>query len=322
MVHILDDSVPKPLKYEECVALCKKRIYDICPHGRPPGEMRIYYNANVHECKDNTDSKGTRAIICKFDVKKSCAVAGRRPAGLLEREVTAEFPVQEVDTVQPSEFEQAGAFFAELAYLEKAAVTAFVYLAMELEHYGAPDELIQLAKQGVKEELEHVELMKMLAKIYGAEPQKVAVEPFRLRPLVEIAEENAREGCIRETFGALLAMWQARHAEEEAVRRVMERISYEESLHGALSWKIDEWIQSKLTSDEKKRCQQAHQEALTIIQQELQQEQNPALIRYCGFPNREQSNLLYQQLKAELWSESTVVPVSIDSNSEDVTTFA
>ena len=52
---------------------------------------------------------------------------------------------------------------------------------------------------------------------------------------VEIARENAEEGCVRETFGALLAAHQAAYACDPEVREVMTRIAGDELRHAALA---------------------------------------------------------------------------------------
>ena len=300
-IAFLGPNDPKPLSYQQCVQLCQTKVKQMCPGGSYQGYFASV-SVSVNSCSEKEGQNKKRVMVCNYDIRRGCAVAGRRPAGLQQTEEPAQtYPPELVNQVL-SETEQAGAFFAELAYLEQAAVTAFEYLARELEHYDAPEELVELAKKGIDEEIEHAELMRMLAYAYGGHVQEVEVEPFQLRPLSEIALDNAREGCIRETFGALIAMWQSAHAEDEAVRRVMERIAHEESIHAALSWKIDEWIQTQLSDEDRKRCKEAHQEALAIIKEELQEEESPALIKHAGFPNREQSALLYQQLKGELWA--------------------
>ena len=52
-----------------------------------------------------------------------------------------------------------------------------------------------------------------------------------MRELEAIAIENAVEGCVRESFGALLATWQAKTAGDARVRAAMKRIARDETRH-------------------------------------------------------------------------------------------
>src|SRR4029079_4274037 len=61
------------------------------------------------------------------------------------------------------------------------------------------------------------------------------------RPLAEVAIENAVEGCVRETFGAMMATYQAAHAEDAEIARIMRRVARDETRHAALSWAVARW---------------------------------------------------------------------------------
>lgn len=53
-------------------------------------------------------------------------------------------------------------------------------------------------------------ITRRLAARYGATAPRPRVERAPVRSLEDIAVENAVEGCVRETFGALVGAWQAR----------------------------------------------------------------------------------------------------------------
>jgi len=59
-----------------------------------------------------------------------------------------------------------------------------------------------------------------------------------LDALVDVALENAVEGCVRETYGALIATRQAEAASDPVVRRAMRKIAADETAHAALSWDV------------------------------------------------------------------------------------
>lgn len=282
---ILTASDPDPLTVEQCRTLCYQELVKLCPSS---GDPNFDLGRQVMTCKE-TKEGNTRKMACDYQLQPACAVAGRRPAGLED---------QLARTTPLTPLEEAGAFFAELAFLEDAAVTAFEYLVEELKAYSAPAPLIALATQAIGEEQEHVELMTALAQRYGATPQRATAAPFQLRPIAEIAIENAREGCVRESFGSLLGFWQSIASEDPAVRGIMDRIAYEESHHGALSWAIDEWLKPQLSGTDLDRYQQAHAQAIEEIQREIQNEPSEAMRRYAGFPTAAQAQDLFSQLIA------------------------
>ncbi|TNE45256.1 MAG: ferritin-like domain-containing protein [Deltaproteobacteria bacterium] len=291
-LHLLSQGDGKPLSKEQCIQACMSQLNAKCPPNSDPDEQLLvtHFQNEVTDCKEVTSLDGKRGVDCSYKVTRNCGVVGRRPLDMHE--------FQRPDTVS-TEHQLVGAFFAELAYLEEAAVTAFDYLTRELEAYNAPRELIALSQRAMKEEVEHAEMMGELARRYGASTQPVVVEPFVLRPLADIAYENAKEGCIREAYGSLMAMWQSYASEDPAVRAVMERIAYEESEHAALSYGIDAWIQPQLSADEQETCQQILAESFAGLQQEIQESPSDALVRWAGYPTPQVGLELLQQLEQE-----------------------
>ncbi len=159
--------------------------------------------------------------------------AGRVPAGL-------------APTAGSSCASLLGAYFANAARLEAASVTAFRRLREELALHGAPDELLASAHDAERDEVRHTLAMARLARRHGGRYVRPHVADVAPRALAVIAEENAVEGCARETFGALLATYQAEHAHDEEIARVMTAIAADETRHAALSWAIARWSLAKL----------------------------------------------------------------------------
>jgi hypothetical protein len=69
---------------------------------------------------------------------------------------------------------------------------------------------------------------------------------MRERPLEDVAVENAVEGCVRETWGAVLASWQSRTAADPEIRAAFASIARDEMRHAALAWSIHRWAQRSL----------------------------------------------------------------------------
>jgi hypothetical protein len=215
-------------------------------------------------------------------------VSGRRPEGLVPAARKCDDPV--------------GAFFAECAHLEAASVLAFERLARELRAHGAPARLVRAADRSRLDEIRHAKVTTALARRYGAEPEAVVVEDRGVRTLFEIALENAVEGCVRETYGALVAMHQTKHAKDARVAAAMRRIARDETHHAALAWDIAEWIEPRLTPDERKRMAAARAAASMTMRRQLSSPIAPDLERHAGLPNADQGLALFDAIAPSLWA--------------------
>jgi hypothetical protein len=162
-----------------------------------------------------------------------CPVEGRRPEGL-------------APPAPPAARSAAGAWLARAAWLEAASLHAFVRLAGELEQHRAPPALVRWALLAAQEEVRHTAVMTRLAARHGARPPVPEVAPPRPRSLEALAIENAAEGCVRETWGAVIAEWQSRAAGDPEVRAAFAAIARDEARHAALAWAIDRWARTKL----------------------------------------------------------------------------
>ena len=134
-----------------------------------------------------------------------------------------------------------------MASLEAASVTAFRRLHRQLEAFGAPRELLARVRKAAKDEIRHARTTGALARKYGATPRAPRIAPTSESPsLFAVALENAREGCVRETYGALVAHLQTTRAADPEVRACMAVIADEETEHAALSWDVAAWLESRV----------------------------------------------------------------------------
>lgn len=215
--------------------------------------------------------------------------AGRRPDGL--------------ETSRGcSQNSRLGAYFAHISHLEGAAVVAFAILECELRAHGAPEDLIDRIVQARADEIRHARDTERLANKFGEKAPKVEVKPHAVRSLFDIAIENAAEGCVRETYGALSAHWQAANAGDAEVRELWRAIAREETQHAELSQAIDEWILQRLTSAERARVEIARQRAIADLKRELENEPDPSLVDVAGLPTAARAQALLGSLERELWA--------------------
>jgi hypothetical protein len=190
-------------------------------------------------------------------------------------------------------------FLAEMAHLEAASVVAFERLARELQAYGAPRRLVTAARRSALDEVRHARVTKRLAERRGATVPRCAVEPVLMRSLEEMAVENVVEGCVRETFGAALALFQAKSAEDAEIRRAFGRIARDESRHAQLSWAVAAWLDSKLDPPARRRVSNAHVEAVGALRREMRSEPSPEGL---GLPSAVQTKKMLDALTEELWN--------------------
>lgn len=206
---------------------------------------------------------------------------GRRPCGLAERPFHA----------------QTGARLARMAWLEAASVHAFVRLAVELASYAAPHGLIEVALQSARDEVRHAEIMTKLAARYGAVPPRVDLEPMTTRTLEQIALENAVEGCVRETWGAVVALWQAQTARDPEVRIALASIAADEVRHASLAWSIDAWLRTRLDAGTMARIDAARSwSARRLLDEPIV---GDAML---GLPDEREARRLAQRTHGALWA--------------------
>lgn len=218
----------------------------------------------------------------------NCAI-GRRPVGLRASGGVACT-------------EALGRHFASAAHLEAASIKAFLRLREELALHGADVALQDAALVSALEEVLHTDVSTRLAHRFGATPRPPEVEPLPLRPLFEVALDNAVEGCVRETFGALVAHHQALHARDAEVREAMTRIAGDETRHAELSWAIDRWAREQLPAAGRAALCEARREAVAALREEVTVPLDAALITEAGMPAPEVAASLVATLEQELWA--------------------
>jgi hypothetical protein len=233
---------------------------------------------------------GSITVTDTHDNPETHTCIGRRPAGLL------------AGRRRSGCSSDVGAHFARIARLEAASVDAFRILRAELAAHGAPRRLLVAAERAARDEIRHARAMARIARRHGGVVEAPRVVRGPVRSLVEIAIENAVEGCVRETYGALEGMWQAHAAADPAIRAAMKAIALDETRHGAFSWTLAEWLDTRLTSAERRRVRAARTKEVEAITQRLGRGPDAELVRVAGVPNAAQASALAAHLRETLWA--------------------
>jgi hypothetical protein len=181
---------------------------------------------------------------------------GRVPPGFVPRAVVGKDP--------------RARFFASAAQLEAASIGSFEIVARDLRAHGAPARLVRAALRARKDEIRHARVMSRLAREHGATTvPRVAAARWAPRNLEAIATENAVEGCVRETYGAIDATWMAESARDPRVRAEMRVIARDETRHAALAWQVHAWSSARLDPAARARIARAREVAVRELSLEL-----------------------------------------------------
>ncbi len=192
-------------------------------------------------------------VSCQVEYREPGFCTGRRPLAHRERAFVGG---------------TRAAWFAELAYLERASVVAFEQLAGWLERRGAPAELIERCRAAAADEVVHGDRMAALAEREGASvPEVASCSPDD--DLLAVALHNAVEGCVRESFGALLGAHQARTCDDLELRELFATIAADELRHGQLAWDLHAWLVTQLDDAAREQVEAVQRLALAELSSEV-----------------------------------------------------
>lgn len=135
-----------------------------------------------------------------------------------------------------------------------------------------------------------------MARRFGAEAPAVEMMPTAKRSAFAIALENATEGCVRETYAALVAHRQALAAEDDAIRCMMQVIAIDETRHAGLAWDVAAWLEPQLTADEREIVDEARRRTIASLRAELAVEPVVDLRTRAGMPRAAEAIALLDSL--------------------------
>ncbi len=227
-------------------------------------------------------SNGGVVVDCTF------CLPGRRPPRLRP------FP--------PSRGSVLGAYLAQSAQLEAASVHAFRLLRRELASLGAPASLLRAAGRAARDEVRHTRIVTRLARREGTAAARARVGRTGERSIETIARENAVEGCVRETWSALLAVRQAEHAGDRAIADAMRRIAVDETRHAALAWAAARFLDGQLDGAARSRVAKARQDAVDELLAGAATDPHPMLQRRAGLPSAAEALRMLAETKRLVWS--------------------
>jgi hypothetical protein len=262
----------------KCIELCNEVLRQTEP-----------YNGAT-SCEVTHDATGHTVDIGYYvsTGASGCPVEGRRPAGLAR----AKKPRAGI----------AATHLARSAWFEAASVHAFIGLARQLARHGAPVALRTAARRAAVDEVHHARLMGDLARARGATPPPVEIELQGKRSLESIAIENVTEGVVGETWAALIAFWQSRHAPDPTVRATYAAIAEDELRHAELSIEIDAWARTKLGPAARCRVDAARARAIGRLSRGVGTKVPASLVSELGMPDAAAMRKLFTDARVRVWA--------------------
>lgn len=254
-----------------------------------------YPGRQVKSCTPVVPAAEDDVLLCRYYHPAQCVThipSGRAPDSLNRDDLP--------------ELTCAARYFAAAAYLEAASALAFDDLALQLKHHGAPAVLVRRCRRAARDERFH---RRALGKLGGADCESLAEPelPARAAPsLCELALENVAEGCVVETYSALVMAYQARHAASPELRGLLTRVARDERRHALLSWDILAWSRRRLSSAGRQQMGQRLRAARARLGATLPRFSNE-LRAELGLPDVPVARAMLRSLDAELWRDGAAV---------------
>ncbi len=151
--------------------------------------------------------------------------------------------------VRPSASAAERARLAELwqadALMEHASIASFARFSLQLLALGAPAQLVGDAQAAGLDEVAHAErafsiASRLAGRAIGPGKLPELDHPLEL-DLLSVARATLAEGCIGETFAAVVAQEQARLAGDSSVRQALLDVAEDETRHAQLAFRFLAW---------------------------------------------------------------------------------
>jgi hypothetical protein len=131
------------------------------------------------------------------------------------------------------------------ALMEHASIASFARFGLQLLALGAPAHLVREAQRAGLDEIRHAEdafsiASRLAGRAIGPGPLPEIAAPIETE-LRAVARAALVEGCIGETLAAVLALEQAQHASDVAIREALLQVAEDETRHAELAFRFVAW---------------------------------------------------------------------------------
>jgi len=237
---------------------------------------------------------GRTEVLAVLATHTSGACAGRRAPQVVEHTPGSRAPTS-----------KAAAWVADVARLEAEAVFAFAQLHRELVALDAPPRLLAQVKRAIADEVRHARDTSALTVALGGEAPRVVAAEIPLRSVAAIAFDNVVEGCVRETWGALVASVQAQRAKTPALRALFAQIAADETAHAGLAIELHDWLRTRAGAPTDQELEGARREATASLRREVEAAAPVDDDGLLGLPTKAETRDLFTNLFAALSNASS-----------------
>lgn len=252
--YAIDDFALGP----ECQKYCTAGLECQIPYGYVASVQGLNPDAGAPP-----DDGGARDLTCPTDAGTVTITCFTNCTGRLTEGFAA--PKRE-RAAHATDLRATGERFAAMAFLEAVSIHAFERLENELAAHGADPNLLRHARRARRDEIRHTAMTARLAKKRGAEVRLPDAPQTQVtRSLYAMALENAVEGCVRETYGAVQGLVESESSPDAEVRRAMKSIADDECRHAELAWSVHAWAKARLSRAEIRRIEIAMKKAVEEI---------------------------------------------------------
>ncbi|HEU4577013.1 MAG TPA: ferritin-like domain-containing protein [Polyangiaceae bacterium] len=187
------------------------------------------------------------------------------------------------------------------ALLEHASIASFARFGLQLLALGAPAHLVREAQRAGLDEIRHAEdafsiASRLAGRAIGPGPLPELGAPIETE-LRAVARAALVEGCIGETLAAVLALEQAQHAGDVAIREALLQVAEDETRHAELAFRFVAWalgrggseLRELLRGELERKLQQLPEPATTSGL-------SPAQLHHYGRLGADEQRALYRQV--------------------------
>jgi hypothetical protein len=203
--------------------------------------------------------------------------------------------------------------FAVLSRNSAAAVLAYRQLGRELSALGAPHGLRERVRRAASDSVRHTRMADALCARFGVEPERPTAHAGPHRTLVELATDNAVDGCVHGTWSAALALWQAEHTDAPFVRNTMRDLAHDRIRHAQLAWDIQRWAVARMDEADALAVAKASVRAVTRLSRAPVPFLTRAVRRTMGLPDPASARAIVQALFEGMPSDATIVRMAAGS---------
>lgn len=249
-----------------------------CP-AEPTPNMRI---TGSHPGRSISLSRTSNPNECCYDITEQRYYLGR-PLIQDGKTLIAKARYQPAAEPLPGLSPELSEILSELwigdALMEHASIASFAKLSLELMAMGAPAELLEEAHRSASDEIRHATACFALANRYAPRCQPSWADALALGSSLklaldfsELAVHTVVEGCMGETYAALMAAEQCAAAEDSHLKSVLSMIAEDEGRHSAFAWKIVRWAISAGGETVRDAVRRAFEQAFLDWEREIGEE--------------------------------------------------